>query len=131
MEANKNQNPGHNLDEKIRREKEEIRELENVLAHEKDELRELEKEREEEHHHPRPQVIDVNTREIEYPEKEIGFREVVKLAYPDAEFDGRFVYTVTYSKGPEQNPKGSMTDNGKKVFVKNKMVFDVERADKS
>jgi len=131
METDKKAHQAEELDENIRREKEEIRELEDVLTHEKEELRELEKERDEEHHPMRPQVIDVNTREIEYPEKEIGFRQVVKLAFPDAEFDGRFVYTVTYTKGPEQNPKGSLTDNDRKIFVKNKMVFDVERADKS
>ena len=131
METNNEGKQAHDLDEKIRHEKEEIRELEDVLAHEKEELHELEKKREEEQHHHHPQVLDVNTREIEYPEKEISFREAVKLAFPDAVFDDRFTYTVEYSKGPEQNPKGSLTDNGKKVWVKNRMVFDVERADKS
>lgn len=107
--GNKEVKPVHDLDEKIHREKDEVRELEDVLKREKEELHELEKEREAEHHH-HPQVIDVNTREIEY---------------------FRYTYTVEYSKGPEQNPKGSLTDNGKKILVKNKMLFDVERADKS
>jgi len=131
MGTNNEEHREHDLNEKIRHEKEEIRELEDVLAHEKEELRELEEERNEEHHHHHPQVLDVNTREIEYSENEISFREAVKLAFPDAVFDERFTYTVEYSKGPEQNPKGSLTDNGKKVWVKNRMVFDVERADKS
>ncbi|MDP9047944.1 MAG: multiubiquitin domain-containing protein [Bacteroidota bacterium] len=131
METNNEEKQAHDLDEKIRREKEEIRELKNVLAHEKGELHQLEEGREEEHHNHHPQVLDVNTREIEYPEKEILFREAVKLAFPDAVFDDRFTYTVEYSKGPGQNPKGSLIDNGKKILVKNRMVFDVERADKS
>jgi hypothetical protein len=130
METNKEEKQAHDLDEKIRREKEEIRELEDVLKHEKEELHELEEEREAEHHR-HPQVLDVNTREVEYPEKEISFRKAVELAFPDAVFDDRFTYTVEYSKGPEQNPKGSLTDNEKKILVKNRMVFDVERADKS
>jgi hypothetical protein len=129
METNNGEKQAHDLDEKIRREQEEIRELEDVLKHEKEELHELEEERAAGHHHP--QVLDVNTREVEYPEKDISFREAVKLAFPDAVFDDRFTYTVEYSKGPEQNPKGSLTDNGKKILVKNRMVFDVERADKS
>lgn len=130
MEANNEEKRAHDLNEKIKHEKEEIHQLEEVLNREKEELRELEEEREAEQHH-HPQVLDINTREIEYPEKEISFREAVKLAFPDAIFDDRFTYTVEYSKGPEQNPKGSLIDNGKKVWVKNRMVFDVERADKS
>ena len=119
-----------NLARKIDEEKKEIKDLENVLARERDELHHLEEKRREiEGHHE--QVIIVNTRDVKYPEKEIPFRKVVTLAFPDSAFDGRFTYTVEYSHGPEQNPKGSMIDGGKDVFVKNKMVFDVERADKS
>ena len=121
----------HDLDKEIRREEKEIEELKDVLKHEEEELKHLKDEREEDEKHKHPQVIVVNTRDVEYPGKEISFREVVKIAFPDAVFDGKIRYTVEYSKGPEQNPKGSMTDNGKSVFVKNKMVFDVERADKS
>jgi len=130
METKNNEQKGPELDEQIRREKEEIRELENVLAREKEELRELEEKRAA-GGHEHPQVIDVNTREIPYAEKEISFREVVKLAFPDAVFGEQFTYTGEYSKGPHENSKGSLTDNGKKILVKNKMVFDVERADKS
>lgn len=130
MDTNNEEQQLRDLDRKIDEEKKEIKDLENVLSRERDELHHLEEKRREiEGHHE--QVIIVNTRDIKYPDKEISFRKVVLLAFPDAVFDGRFTYTVEYSHGPEQNPKGSLTDNGKEVFVKNKMVFDVERADKS
>lgn len=131
MQANNEEKHLHDLDKEIGREEKEIKELKDVLKHEEEELDHLKEEREEAEKHKHPQVIVVNTRDVEYPGKDITFRQVVKLAFVDAVFDNQTRYTVEYSKGPEQNPKGSMTDNGKSVFVKNKMVFDVERADKS
>jgi hypothetical protein len=130
MDNNNEEKQLGDLDRKIGEEKKEIKDLESVLARERDELHHLEdKRREIEGQHE--QEIIVNTRGVKYPEKEISYRKVVLLAFHDAVFDGRFTYTVEFSHGPEQNPKGSMTDGGKDVFVKNKMVFDVERADKS
>ncbi|HWZ03504.1 MAG TPA: multiubiquitin domain-containing protein [Mucilaginibacter sp.] len=115
------------IDQAIRRDEIEIATLEEVLEEKKEELYHLEKE----HDHPRqPQEIIVNTKKKEYPEKEISFRKVVLLGYPDAIFDERYTYTVEYKKGPEQNPKGSLTDDNS-VYVKDKMEFDVERGDKS
>lgn len=74
--------------------------------------------------------IFVNTREKTWPDNKITYRQVVTLAIPDAIFDDRFIYTVTYSKGEDQKPKGELVDNDS-VTVKKGMVFDVERAYKS
>jgi Multiubiquitin len=75
-------------------------------------------------------VILVNTRPTPYNEKEITFRQVVELAFPGAQFIPQIVYTVSYSKGIDKKPKGSLVDN-ESVHVKNGMVFDVDRTDNS
>jgi hypothetical protein len=75
-------------------------------------------------------VILVNTRPISYNEEEITFRQIVNLAFPGAQFIPQIVYTVTYSKGIDKKPKGSLVDD-ESINVKNKMVFDVDRTDNS
>ena len=40
------------------------------------------------------------------------------------------IYTVSYSNGPEKNPKGNLA-KGKAVFVQEGMIFNVSRSDKS
>jgi len=64
-------------------------------------------------------ILLVNTREREWDKEQISFQEVVQLANKQGS-----AYTVTYSHGPRQNPKGEMS-LGDSVFVKNKMVFTV------
>lgn len=78
----------------------------------------------------RDQIIIVNTRPIIYNEKEISFRQVVELAFPGTQFIPQIVYTVTYSKGIDKKPKGTLVDN-ESVHVKEGMVFDVDRTDNS
>lgn len=73
--------------------------------------------------------IIVNTRPREWNKKEIAFREVVLLAFPAAIFNEQHIYTVTYSKGIDKKPKGSMVEGGEPVHVKDGMVFDVEHND--
>lgn len=79
--------------------------------------------------HEKVVTIVVNTRDKEWSEKEISYRQVVELAFPNSDFD-RFVYTVSYSKGIDKKPKGTLAD-GQSVHVKDGMIFDVERANKS
>lgn len=71
----------------------------------------------------------VNGKRKNYSKKTITFDEVVALAYGAPNYDIS-VYTVTYYRGPERNHKGSMS-RGESVFVKDGMVFDVIRTDKS
>lgn len=75
-------------------------------------------------------VIIVNGREKQWCEKTISFKQVVELAFGNYQENPNTVYTVTYAKGPHQNPEGSMV-KGDKVFVTNKMVFNVTATNKS
>lgn len=74
--------------------------------------------------------IIVNGRKKEWLNETISFWDLVKLAFPNAADNNRTVYTVTYDKGPKENPKGTMS-NGDSVYVKNNMVFNVTGTDKS
>jgi Multiubiquitin len=78
----------------------------------------------EEHRHPVKFDIFVNTREKIVHEKEISYVQVVELAYPNVPEDPKLLYTITYSKGPAENPSGTLV-KGKKVKVKNEMEFNV------
>lgn len=75
-------------------------------------------------------IIVVNGREKRWNEKAITFHQVVELAFGNFQDSPDTVYTVTYAKGPQQNPEGSMV-KGTKVFVINKMVFNVTATNKS
>ncbi len=74
--------------------------------------------------------IIVNAKEHTWKEKSISYAQVVVLAFGVHEENERRVYTVTYKRGPEQNPEGSMV-KGDSVFVKTKMIFNVTATDKS
>lgn len=76
-------------------------------------------------------VIIVNGREKPWTEREITFEQVVVLAFGSYDPNPNKVYTVTYDRGPHENPEGSMVKGGKPVFVKNKMIFNATATDKS
>ncbi|MER8478588.1 multiubiquitin domain-containing protein [Mesorhizobium sp. M1148] len=73
-------------------------------------------------------VIKVNGRPRTVPKKKLSYREVALLAYPDADFE-KFKYTITYLKGVH-GAEGDLVE-GEKIEVKNGMVFNVRRSDKS
>jgi len=75
-------------------------------------------------------TIIVNGRKKTVEQSQLSFNEVVLLAFPDAVFDEKTVYTVTYAEGPRENPEGSLVA-GHSVYLKNGMVFNVARSDKS
>lgn len=75
-------------------------------------------------------VIIVNGREKQWNEKTITFEQVVELAFGNYQENPNTVYTVTYTKGPHQNPEGSMV-KGAVVCVTNKMVFNATATNKS
>lgn len=79
---------------------------------------------------PHDVSLIVNGREKPWAENEISFEQVVVLAFGSYDNNPNKVYTVTYDRGPRQNPEGSMV-RGTKVFVKNKMIFNVTATDKS
>jgi len=75
-------------------------------------------------------IIIVNGREKPWEEKTISFDQVVILAFGANDHNPNRVYTVTYCKGPEPKPEGTMV-KGSIVSVKNKMIFNVTATDKS
>jgi hypothetical protein len=87
-----------------------------------------------EHFYSKPEithfVIIVNGREKQWNQKSISFNQTVELAFGNYQDNPATVYTVTYAKGPQQNPEGSMV-KGDKVLVTNKMVFNVTATNKS
>jgi hypothetical protein len=75
-------------------------------------------------------TLIVNGKEKLWEEKTITFDQVVVLAFGNYDPNPNKVYTVTYDKGPHENPEGTMV-KGTIVFVKNKMIFNVTATDKS
>lgn len=72
----------------------------------------------------------VNGRPKTWSENAITFEQVVVLAFGSYDPNPNKVYTVTYDKGPHENPHGTMV-KGDKVCVKDKMIFNVTCTDKS
>lgn len=75
-------------------------------------------------------TLIVNGRPKPWTERAITFEQVVVLAFGIYDQNPNKVYTVTYDRGPRENPEGSMV-KGDKVLVKNKMIFNVTCTDKS
>lgn len=88
------------------------------------------KKKNEEHEHGNHVQLIVNGRPKPWTEKTITFEQVVVLAFGTYDPNPNKVYTVTYDKGPRENPEGSMV-KGSKVYVKDKMIFNVTATDKS
>ncbi len=62
--------------------------------------------------------------------EQLSYEEIVKLAYGTHPTNPNTIYTVAYSNGPSNNPKGTLT-KGRSVWVKEGMVFNVGKSDKS
>jgi hypothetical protein len=75
-------------------------------------------------------VLMVNLEAKPWAEKTITFEQVIELAYGSYDGNEDKGYTVTYDRGPHQNPEGTMV-KGERVFVKNKMIFNVKQTGKS
>lgn len=75
-------------------------------------------------------TLIVNGRPKPWIERTITFEQVVVLAFGSFDPNPDKVYTVTYDKGTHENPDGTMVKDDK-VFVKDKMVFNVTCTDKS
>jgi len=75
-------------------------------------------------------ALIVNGRPKAWNEKTITFEQLIVLAFGTYDPNPNKVYTVTYDRGPHENPEGSMV-KGEKVFVKEKMIFNATATDKS
>ena len=72
----------------------------------------------------------INARQKDWNDKIISFEQVIVLAFGTYNANPNTVFTVTYDRGPHENPEGSMV-RGEKVYVKNKMIFNAAATDKS
>lgn len=75
-------------------------------------------------------IIIVNTREKIWNKKEISYQEVIELAFGSYSDNPLIVYVVTYSKGNDDKPEGSLV-KGASVKVKKGMIFNVSKTDNS
>lgn len=73
-------------------------------------------------------TIKVNGRPRVVEKRRHSYREIAAIAYPNPDFDG-FSYTTTYLHGVN-GAEGDLVE-GETITVKNGMVFNVRRSDKS
>lgn len=75
-------------------------------------------------------TIIVNGRERTWPKGDISFEQVVEIAFPKQPSGPDYSYTVTFSKGDDKKPHGSLVA-GESVKVKKDMVFNVTQTNRS
>jgi hypothetical protein len=81
--------------------------------------------------HEHETTIVVNAQEKAVTTREITFEQVVDLAYDGNPPQGdNWVFTVTYRRGADESPQGSLVKGGS-IKVKKGMVFNVTATDKS
>ena len=61
---------------------------------------------------------------------ELSFDQIVDLAFDASQRGPMIEFTVDYRKGEDKQPKGSLVQ-GQTVKIKDGMIFDVTRTDKS
>jgi hypothetical protein len=74
--------------------------------------------------------IVINGEQHVVHEHRLTFEAVVRLAFADAIVNDDIVYTITFKRGPEQNREGTLVA-GPSVSIKNGMIFNAKRTDKS
>lgn len=75
-------------------------------------------------------TIIVNGREKTVASKELTFDEIVDLAFDDPKRGPLIFFTITYRRGSHDKQEGSLIE-GETVKVKDGMIFNVTRTDKS
>lgn len=80
--------------------------------------------------HNKEFTIIVNGRKKVVTAKELSFAEVVALAFDTPPTGQNIVFTVTYRKGDDHKPEGTLVE-GEKVKIKDGMIFNVTATDKS
>lgn len=80
---------------------------------------------------PKTVTVTVNTRPREVEKNiDLGFTDVVALAYPNPVFSDTIEYTVAWRREPG-NQTGSLVQGGKTIKAKEGLIFDVTKTDKS
>lgn len=75
-------------------------------------------------------TIIVNGRDKLIEKERITYEEVIILAFGTYEQSPNIEYTVTYSKGKRPKQKGIL-EKGESIMIKEGMIFNVTRTDKS
>lgn len=75
-------------------------------------------------------VIIVNGREETVAGSHISYAQLVALAFNPVPSGPDVIFTITYRKGPPENPKGTLPE-GESVSIKNRMIFDVIQTNRS
>lgn len=79
---------------------------------------------------PKPLTIIINTRPHVVHKHDLSFEELAQLAYPNSPGSENVSFTVTYRNAHGNKPEGSLVA-GQSVKVKDGMIFNVIRTDKS
>ena len=80
--------------------------------------------------HGKPPVpIFINTEDFQVDDKDLGYEEVIRLAFPEGPFTEEWTYTVTYSFA--HGGGGDLVAGGDSVKVKKEMSFVVGRSHRS
>ena len=74
--------------------------------------------------------IIVNAREETVATDTVSYAELVALAFQPVPTGPDVLFTITYSKGPRTNPKGTLPEGGS-VNIKNGMIFVVTQTNRS
>lgn len=82
------------------------------------------------HGHDKEITIIVNGRKKGVTEKELSFAQIVALAFGSPPSDPNIVFTVTYRPGEGHKPGGTLV-GGETVKIKEGMIFNVTKTDKS
>ncbi|MDA8128422.1 MAG: multiubiquitin domain-containing protein [Betaproteobacteria bacterium] len=82
------------------------------------------------HQPPKSTTIIINGRPKEVAARELSFMEIVRLAFDDAVFNDVTIYTITFKRGHGDKSEGTLVE-GESVKVKEGMIFNVARTDKS
>ncbi|MDD4376173.1 MAG: multiubiquitin domain-containing protein [Clostridia bacterium] len=75
-------------------------------------------------------TIIINGRDFEVEKVKITFEKIVELGLGNYDSNPSIAYTVSYSKGEDKKPKGQLVA-GESVMVKEGMIFNATRTDKS
>jgi hypothetical protein len=75
-------------------------------------------------------TVVINGRELEVDKKELSFAEIVELAFGTTPSGDNIIFTITYKRGHGDKPDGTLVE-GDSVKVKEGMIFNVTRTDKS
>jgi len=76
-------------------------------------------------------IIIVNGRDKEIEKGKIRYEEIIVLAFGSYDPNPNIEYTVTYSKGDNLHKPKGILDKGESIMVKEGMIFNVTRTDKS